>query len=52
MNFNTVNPYLNQLIKSGHLEVLQFGKRTFYQATERGRELEKSLRDILDNLET
>jgi len=52
MNFHTVNPYLEQLIKSGHLEVLQFGKRTFYQATERGRELEKSLRDILDNLET
>jgi predicted transcriptional regulator len=50
MNFRTVNPYLEQLIKSGHLEVLQIEKRTLYQATERGRELEKSLRAMLENL--
>jgi len=51
LNFRTVRPYLEQLIKSGHLEVLRVGKQTRYQATERGRELERSLRAMLENLE-
>jgi predicted transcriptional regulator len=52
LSFRSVNPYLEQLIKSGHLEIFQLEKQTRHKATERGRELEKRLWEILEDLES
>jgi predicted transcriptional regulator len=45
LNFRTVNPYLDLLIKANMIEV-RHGQRTLYETTQKGINLMKSLNQI------
>jgi predicted transcriptional regulator len=45
MNFNTVNSYLDLLIKNGLIEVIE-GEMTLYKTTEKGENALEKLRKI------
>lgn len=45
LNFRTVNPFIDTLIKSGLLEVLD-GSQAIYKTTEKGNEIFKRLKEI------
>lgn len=45
LNFTTVNPYLDLLIKQGLIEVQQ-GQRIIYRTTDRGIEIMRSFKEL------
>ena len=49
LNFRTVNPYLQTLVRNNLLEASQ-GKHTIYKTTKQGRSLEESINHITNRL--
>jgi len=50
LNFKTINPYLELLIKNGMIEIKE-GQNRIYQTTDKGKELLKSFKAIQSSLE-
>lgn len=51
LNFKTVNPYIELLVKSGMIEIKE-GQISMYETTNKGKELLKSFREIQRSLNT
>lgn len=51
LNFKTVNPYIELLVKSGMIEIKE-GQISVYETTNKGKELLKSFREIQSSLNT
>lgn len=51
LNFKTVNPYIELLVKSGMIEIKE-GQISMYETTNKGKELLKSFREIQSSLNT
>lgn len=51
LNFKTVNPYIELLVKSGMIE-LKEGQISVYETTYKGKELLKSFKEIQRSLNT
>lgn len=49
LNFKTVNPYIELLVKSGMIE-LKEGQISVYETTDKGKELLKSFKEIQRSL--
>lgn len=49
LNFRTVNPYMDLLIKNGLIRVVE-GRTTLYETTDRGSVLLEDLRHINDEI--
>ena len=51
LNFKTVNPYIELLVKSGMIEIKE-GQINIYETTDKGKELLKSFKEIQSSLNT
>ena len=51
LNFKTVNPYIDQLVKSGMIEIKE-GQISIYKTTDKGKELLKNFKEIQSSLNT
>lgn len=51
LNFKTVNPYIELLVKSGLIEIKE-GQINIYETTDKGKELLKSFKEIQNSLNT
>lgn len=51
LNFKTVNPYIELLVKSGMIEIKE-GQINIYETTNKGKELLKSFKEIQSSLNT
>ncbi len=51
LNFKTVNPYIDRLVKSGMIEIKE-GQISIYKTTDKGKELLKNFKEIQSSLNT
>ncbi len=51
INFKVADMYLDMLIKEGLMEVISSGPREKYQATAKGKEMVKNIREIYDRFD-